>query len=163
VSDTTPDPPPASEVDNRSPLFAKGSFASYPDRKPGEFLPAKDGTTIVVTGRIEYVQPGPRKVWRAEDTNHFALSREDVPAERLDHRIILRETPAFKTMEDFKPFTGKRVEIRGRIAGHVKFHVEVDKGVQFPIATVDRDGYALYGGGLLVDEIKVLDEPAPKP
>lgn len=101
--------------------------------------------------------------WSAGGSDYYVLVRDDAggDAQSRWNRVILRETTAFEVLEKFKPFVAKRVEIRGRNAGYVKYRL--NELSQYPIGSRDEDGYALHGGGLLVDEIKVLDEPAPKP
>lgn len=131
------------------------SYAPYPDPSPDGFLPAKSGDKVVLVGSIEH--KGWTKTAESEaagGSDYYVLVvSEDAPAQGRRDRHIMRCTPTFPTLDHFKPFAGKRVELVGRTAGYYKY--KMPDGYQRSVS-LDRNGYALHGGGLLVDAIKVI-------
>jgi hypothetical protein len=144
----------------RTPHDEPFSFSDVPEQDESGFLPAANETVLLMTGRVE--EPPETKSLESWYNGGPELVRDDVP---VDHRgravrVALRATATFDGVDDIKAFMGKRVEIRGRMAGYVK--VRVDPMSQYPIGHVDRDGYRLIGGGILVDSITELAEQVAK-
>ncbi len=130
------------------------SYASYPDPSPDGILPAQSGDKVVLAGSIEHkgwTKSGESEAAGGSDYYVLVVS-EDAPAQGRRDRHIMRCTLTFPTLDHFKPFAGKRVEVVARNAGYVKYKLGQEQTSRFP----DRDGYLLFGGGLLVDSIKVI-------
>jgi hypothetical protein len=91
----------------------------------------------------------------AGGSDYYVVVRDDMPTgDDRNQRVILRETPTFPNRDNFKPFSAKRVKMIGRWAGTIKY--DLDPFDQTPVSP-DSNGQIAFGGGLLVDQVTVLE------
>src|SRR5262245_25110808 len=88
---------------------------------PTETYPAFDGKEVVRTGRVERVDGRIKdgESWEAGTLQYFVLVCDEGFGASAN-RLILRPTST-NFFESFQDWVGKRVEIRGRRAGHITF------------------------------------------
>lgn len=155
ASTPSADSPSAASHENPPQEMAHDTSAFFEHRS------ATSKQTLIYTGVIEHMEwTMSAESWNAGGGDYYVLVRDDAPGpHRVFQREILRGTPDFPS-DNFKPFVGRRVEVRGRPAELRRWKPDP----LMPHPNTDDEGYVTSGGGLRVDEIRTLNtNPVPTP
>jgi len=132
-----------------------------------EKYPAADDKELTLRGYIihQAYSESPQS-WNAGAGDYYILSCERGWSNRFvankdsyeDRRVILRTTPAFPAINDFRAFEGRLVEVRGKPAGDIPAQPDARRE---RYRRKDADGNLIRGGGVLADRITIIPGAQP--